>query len=97
MGLNSTRTKNFNYVCIQIKSLMIGTLVARVFVQNHLRDEVYIVTSVLFRSLRSRRLEVVGERENGCARGRHARGFSCAHYFQAPATQANCFAGSTFL
>ena len=42
MGLNSTRTKNFNYVRIQIKSLMIGTLVARVFVQNHLRDEVYI-------------------------------------------------------
>ena len=48
-------------------------------------------------SLRSRRLEVVGERENGRARGRHARGevslrvsptranvFSCA----APATQA---------
>ena len=42
MGLNSTRTKTFNYVRIQIKSLMIGTLVARVFVQNHLRDEVYI-------------------------------------------------------
>ena len=54
-------------------------------------------------SLRSRRLEVVGERENGRARGRHARGdslsprvspsrarvFSCAHYFQASATQAN--------
>ena len=52
-------------------------------------------------SLRSRRLEVVGERENECARGRHARGylsprvspsrapvFSCAYYFQAPATQA---------
>ena len=51
-------------------------------------------------SLRSRRLEVVGERENRCARGRHARVsplaclllarqfFSCAHYFQAPATQA---------
>ena len=54
-------------------------------------------------SLRSRRLEVVGETENGRARGRHARGdcslslrvspsrapdFSCAHYFQAPATQA---------
>ena len=48
-------------------------------------------------SLRSRRLEVVGEREKGRARGRHARGdmrpshahvFSCAHYFQAPATQA---------
>ena len=55
-------------------------------------------------SLRSRRLEVVGERENGRARGRHVRGegplsprvspfrapvFSCAHYLQAPATQAN--------
>ena len=55
-------------------------------------------------SLRSRRLEVVGERENGRARGRHAKDegapsplaclllahpfFSCAHYFQAPATQA---------
>ena len=38
-------------------------------------------------SLRSRRLEVAGERENGRARGRHAI-FSCAHYFQAPATQA---------
>ena len=34
-------------------------------------------------SLRSRRLEVAGERENGRARGRHA-----PHYFQAPATQA---------
>ena len=35
-------------------------------------------------------LEVAGERENGRARGRHARGdvFSRAHYFQAPATQA---------
>ena len=45
-------------------------------------------------SLRSRRLEVAGERENGRARGRHvcpsrAPVFSCAHYFQAPATQAN--------
>ena len=44
-------------------------------------------------SLRSRRLEVVGERENGRARGRCAKGegvpvFSCAHYFQVPATQA---------
>ena len=38
-------------------------------------------------SLRSRRLEVVGERENGRARGRHARG---AHYLEAPATQASC-------
>ena len=51
-------------------------------------------------SLCSRRLEVVCERENRRARGRHARVsplaclvlarrfFSCAHYFQAPATQA---------
>ena len=47
-------------------------------------------------SLSGRRLEEVGERENGRARGRHARGespsrvpvFSCAHYSQAPATQA---------
>ena len=44
-------------------------------------------------SPRSTRLEVVGERENGRARGRRARGegapmFSCAHYFQAPAMQA---------
>ena len=31
--------------------------------------------------------KVVGERENGRARGRHAF-FFCAHYFQAPATQA---------
>ena len=52
---------------------------------------------LLFYSLRSRRLEVAGEREDGRARGRHARGpsrapvFSCAHYFQAPATQANFF------
>ena len=49
-------------------------------------------------SLRSRRLEVVGERENGRARGRHACTlacpfrvpvYSCSHYFQAPATQAS--------
>ena len=48
--------------------------------------------------LRSRRLEVMGERENGRARGSHARGevspsrapvFSCAHCFQAPATQVS--------
>ena len=40
-------------------------------------------------SLRSRRLKVVGERENRRARVRHAaRVFCCAHYFQASATQA---------
>ena len=46
-------------------------------------------------SLRSRRLEVVGERENGRARGRHSPSrapvFPCAHHFQAPATQATQF------
>ena len=42
-----------------------------------------------FSSLRSRRLEVAGERENGRARGRIV--FSCAHCFQAPATQASDF------
>ena len=36
-----------------------------------------------FPSLGSRRLEVVGKRENGRARGRHAPIFPCAHYFQA--------------
>ena len=52
---------------------------------------------IISSSLRSRRLEVVGERENGRVWGRHARVaclllapiFSCAHYmFQAPALQA---------
>ena len=43
-----------------------------------------------YRSLRSRRLEVAGERENGRARETPSRApvFSCAHYLQAPATQA---------
>ena len=52
----------------------------------------------VFISLRSRRLEAADEGENGRARVRHAGGespsrapvFSCAHYFQAPATQARC-------
>ena len=42
-------------------------------------------------SLGSRRLEVVGERENGRTRGRHAPIFPSAHYFQGPAMQANRF------
>ena len=42
-------------------------------------------------STRLEELEVVGERENGRARGRHAPIFPCAHYFQAPATQSNRF------
>ena len=42
-------------------------------------------------SLRSRSLEVVGERENGRARGRHARGVSSrARFFLCPSA---CYAG----
>ena len=61
--------------------------------------QVYLSNKAVLLSccFRSRSLEVAGERENGRARGRHARGespsrapvFSCANYFQAPATQAN--------
>ena len=55
-----------------------------------------IILLVRLLSLRSRRLEVAGERENGRVRGRHvspsrAPVFSFAHYFQAPATQARDF------
>ena len=63
--------------------------------------QVYLSNKAVLLSccFRSRSLEVVGERENGRARGRHARGespsrapvFSCANYFQAPAAQASCF------
>ena len=43
-------------------------------------------------SLRSRRLEVAGERENGRSLSpSRAPVFSCAHYLQAPATQATVF------
>ena len=50
----------------------------------------YLNCSLRTHSLRSRRLEVVGARKSGCARGRHAETpvLSCAHNFQAPATQA---------
>ena len=51
-------------------------------------------------SLRSRRLEVAGERENGRARGRHARGegasrvsFSRARIFLCPLLPSACYAG----
>ena len=48
-------------------------------------------------SLRRRRLEVVGERENGRARGRHARGegvsFSRARFFLCPLLSSACYAG----
>ena len=40
------------------------------------------INRLLISSLRSRRLEVVGEREHV---------FSCAHFFQAPARQATSF------
>ena len=44
----------------------------------------FIYTSfIVNNSLRSSRLEVVDEGENKRARGRHARGLSCAHYFHA--------------
>ena len=41
-------------------------------------------------SLRSRLLEVMGAGKNGASEGdkRENRSFFCAHYFQAPATQA---------
>ena len=48
--------------------------------QFRLRHYPYLLIPTRSSSLRSRRLEVVGERENGRARGRHAN--------QAPATQA---------
>ena len=67
------------------------------------------IESHVFASLRSRRLEVAGERENGRARGRHARvSFSRArfflcpllpsacYYFQAPATQATVSRAKSF-
>ena len=49
-------------------------------------------------SLRSRLLEVVGEKENGRARGRHERGvvrvsFSRARFFVCPLLPSACFAG----
>ena len=54
-------------------------------------------------SLRSRRLEVVGERENGRARGRHERGvvscrvvrvcFSRVRVFVCPLLPSACYAG----
>ena len=46
-------------------------------------------------SLHSRRLEVVGERESGRSRGRHARGvsFSRARFFLCPLLPSACYAG----
>ena len=51
-----------------------------------------------YRSLRSRRLEVAGERENGRARGRHARGvsFSRARFFLCPLLASACYAGYAY-
>ena len=68
---------------------------SRSSLKNHTRFQTKMekVYTCFQTSLRSRRLEVAGERENGRARGRHASPsrapvFTCAHYFQAPATQA---------
>ena len=49
--------------------------------------------------MRSRRLEVVGARKNGRARGRHAETpvLCCAHYFQAPVPQAKSIIEMAFL
>ena len=49
---------------------------------------------LLLGSLRNRRLEVVGARKNGAREGdtrvyRASPFFSCAHYFQTPATQVS--------
>ena len=77
--------------CIRILTAMekLSTVV-------YLRYWTCLVVELYACSLRSRRLEVVGERENWRTRGRHARRvsfsrarfFSCALYFQAPAMQA---------
>ena len=61
-------------------SRLIGSLLEREF--NHVRS-----------SLRSRRLEVAGEREKGRARGRHARAFSRARFFLCPLLPSACYAG----
>ena len=57
------------------------------------------ICSLRTHNLRIRRLEVVGARKNGRARGRHAETpvLSCAHYFQAPDTQAKNIIEVAFL
>ena len=62
---------------------------SRSSLKNHTRFQTKMekVYTCFQTSLRSRRLEVAGERENGRARGRHASPsrapvFTCAHYFQ---------------
>ena len=49
----------------------------------------------VFSSLRGGRLEVVGEREGGRARGKHARGdsFSRARFFLSPLLPIACYTG----
>ena len=44
--------------------------------------------------LRSRRLEVVGERENGCARGRHACLLLARPFLFVPTTSKRLLAGN---
>ena len=79
----------FSKLCLICSSLVISSckwenLASSVLFQG----KTYSLLEGSERSLRSRRLEVVGERENGCVRGSRTPVFSCAHYFQAPDTQA---------
>ena len=54
----------------------------------------FFTSSTAVHSLRSRRLEVAGERENGRARGRHARGsFSRARFLLCPLLPSACYPG----
>ena len=62
--------------------------------------KLFLIPNCSSTSLRSRHLEVVVERENGHARGRHARGevascvsFSRARFFLCPLLPSSCHAG----
>ena len=56
--------------------------------------ETYPLDSLRMCTVRSRSLEVVGERENRRARGRHARGVSSrARFFLCPLVPSACYAG----
>ena len=74
-------------------------LTFELFIGLHHRQpklEIWASASIgIVASLRSRRLEVAGERENGRARGRHARGvsFSRARFFLCPLLPSAWYAG----
>jgi len=84
---------NLNFFLFPLKVRIIGS---RMY---YIKGNAFSLKGSVFRQ-RSRRLEVVGKRENGRSRGRHARGVSffrarffcvCVDCFQAPAMQANLF------